>query len=207
MAANTGLRTVGNADSSISPHLKVWIKQGGTQVVGVIGEGTTRDLQANWNSPFEQDSLGGRFEKAGGLIQESTGATSVTELSSRQVWQGNQPTTINLIVKFYALSDARQEVMEPLKALEMFAAPQVRSNPGEQFKAAASGENPAGRIPGQVSINIGRRTIFTGCVIGSISTPLDKEVDRSGNLIRAEVTLQIQTIDMTTRAQIPGTFG
>lgn len=157
------LNIIGNNDPKISPFLLAWVMQrtdaGETSVCGVIGEGTSRELQANWTTPFEQESLGGKFELIGGIVQAGTGLTSKGKYCSRQVWEGNKPHTFNLVLKFYALYDAKKEVMEPLRALEEMAAPQVN--------AVA----PGGRIPQLVACNIGRVALWPECLITSISTP------------------------------------
>ena len=43
--------SVGNADSSVSPYLKAYVKQGNTCVVSLIGEGSSRELSANLGQP------------------------------------------------------------------------------------------------------------------------------------------------------------
>ncbi|MFA5618461.1 MAG: hypothetical protein WDK95_16735 [Syntrophorhabdaceae bacterium] len=189
------LSAIGNNDPSVSPYLKAWVIQGNTCVCGVIGEGTSQEIIANWNSPFEEDSLGGRFQKVGGLVQYVTGQTSKGKLASQQIWEGNRPHTFNLSLKFYALADAKKEVMDPIKALEKMIAPQVN--------AVA----PGGRIPFPVDINIGRIALYSDCVIASMTAPLDKEKTKDGYLVRATVELQIETMTMLNQTDIDRTIG
>lgn len=192
--------SIGNNDPSVSPYLKVWVIQsqpggGAIGVCGVIGEGTSQEIIANWNSPFEEDSLGGGFQKTGGIIQAATGMTSKGEFQSTQIWEGNRPHTFNLSLKFYALADAKKEVMDPIKALEKMIAPQVN--------AVA----PGGRIPAPVDINIGRIALYSNCVIASMTAPLDKEKTKDGYLVRATVELQIETKTMLSQGDIDRTVG
>jgi hypothetical protein len=212
------LRIYGNADSKISSYLKAWISQPdwdgkvSTCVVGLIGQGTSRALQSNWNSPFEQSNVGGMFEMAGGIAQATTGRTSITTLSSTQVWDGNRPSQFNLVLSFYALRDARAEVMAPLKELEKMLGPDIQPGASDDAKGfeyawqMVKSSIPGGRIPQPVVINIGRRMLIPNCVIENISIPLDKERDRFGNLIRAEVNLSIATKVMLTRDDIDATW-
>jgi len=95
------------------------------------------------------------------------------------------------VLKFYALTDARKEVMDPLRELEIMLSPEV----DEQM--------PGGRIPQMVDINIGRVALYRDCVISSLSVPLDKEKTKEGLLVRAEATLQIETVTMLNRSDIP----
>jgi len=195
---------VGLQDKSISNYLKAWIQQGDMCVVGLIGPGTSRQLQANWNSPFEQSSLGSAFEKTAGLFQIVTGQTSKTTLNSTQIWEGNRPLLFNLVLMFYALSDPLQEVMLPLQELEKMASPEA--NKVSPINVMP-GQETFGRMPAPVTLNIGRTTIITDCVIESISTPLDKERNSDGLLIRAETTLTIATKSMLNQSEIAKTWG
>jgi hypothetical protein len=186
---------IGNNDPKVSPYLKAWVIQENTCVCGVIGEGTSQEIMANWNSPFEEDSLGGRFQKIGGLVQYMTGRTSKGKIASQQIWEGNRPHQFSLALKFYALADAQKEVVAPIKALEKMLAPQVN--------AIA----PGGRIPFPVAINIGRIALYDMCVLVSMTTPLDKEKTKDGYLVRAEVQLQVETLSMLNRSDIDRTYG
>jgi hypothetical protein len=191
----SGLTIVGNNDPSVSPYLKTWIKQGNVLVCGVTGEGTSKEITANWNSPFEEDSIGGHFQKVGGLLQYQTGRTSKSKLASVQIWEGNRPHMFSLVLRFYALADAKAEVMNPLRELEKMLSPEV-------YRAA-----PNGRIPQPVWINIGRNAIYGDCILASMSVPLDKEKTPEGYLVRAETTLQVETKTMMNRSEIDATYG
>lgn len=202
--------TYGNNDPNVSPYLKTWVYQNGITICGVTGEGTSKELQANWDSPFEGESVGSKFSKLGGSLQSGVldeyigktglntntkGRTSVSTLHSRQVWGGNRPTQFNIVLQLYALSDPQSEVMNALIELEKMASPELNDIA------------PWGRIPGTVSINIGRNAIYPECIIESISTPLDKEINSEGLMIRVEVNLQIQTMQMINRSQVRSKFG
>lgn len=181
----------GVLDESISPYLKAWVKQGDRMVCGIIGPGTSRTLTSKWDSPLEQSNASsGVSDVVSGSAQAALERTTITQFSSTQVWQGNMPlkTMLNLI--FIAQSNAYEEVMKPLQWLEEFASPGI-----------GSGLDIGGRIPATVTINVGRKIIVANCVLESIPIPLDKEKDASGNLIRAEVNLDIQTKVMLTQKE------
>ena len=188
---------VGNNDKRVSPYLLTWITGSdagsgeGLAVCGVTGPGTSKEVTANWQSPFEGESIGNKFELAGGIMQAMTDATLIKTLNSRQVWNGNQPTRFNVELHFYALEDVQKEVMLPLYYLEKMIAPEV------------SNTELYGRIPGMVQLNIGRKMIYTDCVIESMSQPYDKEVWKGGGWIRCTVTLQISTVAMLNASDVP----
>ena len=198
---------VGNADNSVSPFLKAWIQQGSTLVCGVIGEGSTTDLQSNWDSPFEQDNPGSFFEKTGGLLQNLSGQTSKTTLNSAQVWNGNRPLTITLTLLLYALSNPRTEVEDAISALKEFASPEVNANSPITLDTNGSAGGitaNVGRIPGTVALSIGRNFIYPKMIIESISEPLDTVRDKQGNRIRAAISLTMQTDVMINQSQMKG---
>lgn len=208
------VQVFGNADSKVSPYLKAWIAQPDSQskisacVVGLIGAGTSRSLQANWNSPFEQSNLGGMFEKVGSVLQAVSSLTSVTTLSSTQIWEGNRPNAFNLTLSFYALSDAYKEVMEPLRELEKMMGPTIQAGDAKDgaIMELIASSRPGGRIPLPVMLNIGRRMMIPNCVIETMSVPLDKERTKEGYLVRAEVALSISTKVMLNKQNIAATW-
>jgi len=195
---------VGNNDRAVSPHLKTWIKQNGVIVCGVTGDGTSKEVQANWDSPYEGESAGSKLGQTAGVAQIKTGMTTVTTLNSRQVWSGSRPTHFNIVLQLYALSDPRREVMDALIELEKMASPQVNANdPGNLF---GGGSVKMGRIPGTVSINIGRNAVYKDCILENVSIPLDGEKNKDGLLIRAEVNLSVQTMQMINRSDIASKY-
>lgn len=219
------LQVYGNADTKVSPYLKAWIAQPdwdgkiSTCVVGLIGPGTARSLQSKWSSPFEQSNVGGKFEKTAGIVQAHTSRTSISTFSSTQIWEGNAPSEFNLTLLFYALSNAKQEVMYPLRELEAMMGPNVEAGEPdldgtesaveqymEVLKSTAKSLMPGGRIPQPVMLNIGRTMLIPNCVIESMSVPLDKERTKDGDLVRAEVTLTIATKVMLNRDNIRQTW-
>lgn len=208
MALSAGTYGVEPELFGLNPALCCWIKQADRMVVGVIGQGTSRSLTAKWDAPLEQTNVGSSLEKAGGLLQAKTNDSLVTTFSSTQVWSGNTPLKFNLALEFFAWDNAAKQVMHPLQLLEEFASPQVNGwNPfsPETLGGQSSGLG-SGRIPMRVVLNIGRRMIIPECVIENVSTPIDKEKDKDGSLIRATVTLDVQTLTMMNRDIVGRTY-
>ena len=199
---NPKVKSVGNADGKVSPFLKAWIKRGDNICCGVIGEGSSLDLQANWETPFEGANFGSFFSQIGGLIQINTDATSETQLNSTQVWGGNRPLSINLILNFYTLNDAVSEVEDALAMIKEFASPQLNAvSPAGNL---IGGEANLGRIPDRVMLNVGRNFIYPKCVISSASEPFDVVKDSRGNRLSAVVTLAMETDVMINSSDIRG---
>jgi hypothetical protein len=205
MAARGG-KTVGVNDPAVSPHVKTWIMQNGIMVCGITSEGAVKDVQDNWNSPFEGEAVGSKFAKTGGVIQSGliedtvgigagSGQTSISLIQSRQVWEGAQPHSFTLPIWFYALQDAYSEVSLALRYLEEFRSPELNN------------ATPFGRIPQPVTIKIGKRAIYPNCVIESLSEPLDTQVDKNGYPVTCMVNLQVQTKQIINRSQVASHYG
>lgn len=188
---------VGNADTRLSNYRKCWIYSPDVTVCGVYGPGTSQEIVANWSSPFENMSLGETIQRAGGIIQAETQMTSISRFNTRQIWDNNRPTQLNLELKLYALRDANQEVMKPLAALEWMIAPDV----------SIEGGSIGGKIAAAVNLNIGTKVIYQDLCVDSISIPYDKEVDSQGNFVRCTVTVQFTTLTMITKDMLRKGYG
>lgn len=159
-------RYIGNSDARLHYSRKCWLTDGTTTIAGVYGPGTNVEITANWTMPFESMTPGQSMQTASSLIQAKTGKTMVKTLNTQQVWQGNSPAQINLELQLYALHDPDIEVMQPLRALEDFIAPDV-----DDFSLAI------GSISKALQLNIGRMCIYQFLALNSVSIPFDKETD------------------------------
>lgn len=187
---------VGTNDPTLSDHLKAFIQVNETDlVVGIIGEGSSREVTALWESKFEQDTPGSYFSKVGGIAQVTTGQTLRQSINSTQIWGGTTPHTFSLMLELYAVSSPYTEVLAAVVALEEAQAPEM-------------GENiVTGRTPPSVSLNVGRQIIYPECVITNVSKQLDGPISHDGYPLQAQVTLQLQTIGTVNQSEIPATFG
>lgn len=197
---------IGEGAGKISKHLIAWIigEEGNVCVQGLIGQGTSRELSANWEQPFNSDTLMSFIKSSGpigslaGKVFDAGGGTAVTSYNTRQVWNSGSHS-LNLVLKFMAFADPVKEVMGPIAMLEKLAS----VDPAQTV--AQAGSKP-GRQPSPITLNIGRITMFKELVIKSVSTPLDKEKDKNGNLIRAEVSVSLEPYEMINRMDIFGSF-
>lgn len=190
-------KVIGNTDKRLSDSRKIWITDGSTTIVGVYGPGTNMEVSANWGMPFADMTAGSSMLGAtASALQAMTGRTLVDTLNTTQVWQYNEPTRFNVELILYALRDPDLEVMQPLRALEYFIAPDVGkfwSKIGEVTKA--------------LQINIANKIIYQYLVLNSISIPYDKETDSSGNFIRCTVTLALSTLTMVSKQMLKQGYG
>ena len=107
----------------------------------------------------------------------------------------------------YALSNPRTEVEAAITALKGFASPEVNANSPVTLDANGSAGGitaNVGRIPGTVSLSVGRNFIYPKMIIESIGEPLDTVRDKQGNRIRAAINLTLQTDVMINQTQMKG---
>ncbi len=181
----------GVSGGGIADFHKIWIVDVATEVgvCGFLGEGTSKEIISNWDAPFADSSLAAKFAIVGGALQEAIDIRLQGAINSRQVWSGNQPYTFNLVMKFRAFTDPLKEVEYAIRALELMMAPD-------------SASSMTMRVPGTVSIDFGRHQKFMDCCIKSMTVPYDKEKNSAGYLIRADVSLQVETRQTVTRTNI-----
>lgn len=199
---------VGNVHGQISPHLKAWIMQGDVCVVGVIGEGTSRQLQTNWDSPFEgANADSSDYSSIAAIAQVDLGVTTVTQMNSLQIWKGAQPHTFSLVLSLYALKDAKSEVMDAIRNLEKFASTNLNERSPAELSWSEADVLNMGHAPQKLMINIGRLVVYDDAILESVDTPLGGPKDIGGNLVSAEVTLNLQSYSSINRRDIDATFG
>lgn len=182
----------------ISSRLKVYITQGNTTVVGYIGEGAAKTLTSNWTSPFESDTLGnvGGASRVAGLGQaaqsgeDSGKLTTVTQHNSVMVWEGTTAPSLNIPIYFQAYADAKKEVHDAIKALEIMASPEL-----DKYL-------PGGRTPQLVVIDVGRRFKITNALLTEVVSELDAPRTRDGYMTRNTVTLAVTPDRMVNASQI-----
>lgn len=187
---------IGNIDKRLHDSRKVWISDGETAIAGVYGPGTSVEITANWQQPFEEMTPGKAMKTLGAVGQAATGMTLVKAINSRQTWDSNSPTQLAVELQLYALKDPDLEVMQPLAALENFIAPDV-----DQFIGGL------GEIAKALQVDIGRMAIYQMLVLNSVSIPFDKETDSQGRFVRCAVNLQFSTLTMVTKDMLKKGYG
>lgn len=191
------MEMIGNEDVGVHESLKIWFKGAEFTVCSLIGDGSTMSIDGRWESPFEQDTIGSYFGRSGGLLQHEKGITSRTTLNSAQVWEGNSPVQLNLLLHFYTLQSARKEVEDPIKALYEMISPEVNEN------IPIGTSTVLGQAPSYVTINASRKFIWDKMIITSVEAPMDTRRDSNGDRLNAIVNVTAKSSRMIDRRQIP----
>lgn len=185
----------------ISPLLKVYVTSDTDMVVGYIGDGSTAGIAANWQSPFENQSLSGvmgaisqKMDAAAGVIQSLYGVTSKTTFNSMLVWEGQEPPNFSLTLDFMATHNAYIEVNAAITALMEMCSPELND-----FTAL-------GRRPQTVVLNIGRNISLADVVIRNVDYLLDAPRTPSGLFTHNTVTLQCSGLTSLNRSNVSTVF-
>jgi len=93
-----------------------------TTVVGVLQEDIAMRVESRWEYLVPSALL----DNANRLIQ----AVSGTKATSRRVWQGSSPLQLSLNLKFEAVNNAFDEVVQPCKVLQAITLPSNREYEG-----------------------------------------------------------------------------
>lgn len=185
----------------VSPFLKCYITSPQHMVVGYIGQGSSADLQAMWESPFGNDTLGGMAGAVSGAagkvadtVQAASGSTSKTTFNSLLIWEGQQPPSFNLVIDLMATANAQIEVNAAISTLLQMQSPEL--------KAIAA----PGRRPTPVVLDIGRRLKLMDVVIQHVSYQLDVPRTSDGYYTHNTVTLQCSGMAVQNQSDIPFMF-
>jgi len=185
----------------ISPYQKVYFTSDTDMVVGYLGQGSSVNFSAQWESPFENSSVGGVAgaisqygQKLAGGAQVFTGQTSKTSFESRLVWGGQMPPEFTIVVDLMATINAQIEVNAAITTLIQMSSPQLNNL------------TPMGRPPATVTLDVGRRLKLMDVVIKDVSFELDAPRTADGFYTHNKVTIQCSGDNMINKSDIPSLF-
>lgn len=190
----------------------------GRGVAALLDENASRELSANWNAPFENETLGSFLERSGHTVANvaatgltayelTSGNTTRTTFNSLKMWEGTTPHSLNLTLNFVAFEDPVNEVHEALKRLEEWASPSLNEVMPVTVTNEDGAKANAGRMPPKLTLSIGRMAIFTDMVITNVSIPIGGPKTKDGYLLSAAVSVTIERTRTTNSTEIAGTFG
>lgn len=193
------------SDDGISQYNKCYITQkiGGREitVVGYMVDDCQLSFVANWESPFENDSVGGvgAIEKTSSLVQTMSEKTSKTIWNSQEVWQGNLPPELNITLRFMAYTNARTEVDDPIRYLSQMISPELEA------KVPISSDGIGGRIPKEAAFNIGRKVTLP-MRISNVAYNVNAPKTKDGHFAYNTVTITAAPKQMINQSAIPNHF-
>lgn len=147
------------------------------------------------NATSGTGALSAAAKSAADASKRLEGRTSMTKLNSTQTFNGMPPLKLSLTAHFRALRDARAEVANPLNQLIRWALPQELAQDGPVLELIRGGDPSL--YPSKIPMVIGMQYAdmqLLPLVIESVPYPLSGPRDRSGNLLSAQVALQLSTL-------------
>ncbi|MEC6832956.1 hypothetical protein VXS06_14410 [Photobacterium toruni] len=195
------------SDDGISDKLKVHItfQDDGEQsqdvsVVGYLVEGSTVSLSNSYIEPFSGDTLDGineKLQKTMAMTKASTDVTFNTVLNSVSVYEGTNPITFSLVLYFHAYTDAKKEVMEPIRQLLRAASPELNN----VVPIPTSSGDDWGRVPKVAMFDIGRK-IKVPMAIDDVQYELDAPKTNDGDFAFNTITLSCTMKQVMQRSSI-----
>lgn len=211
--------------SLIPPEYLVTINSTGlgVSVIGAMQDKLDMSVMSEWQ-PF----VPGIPQILNVPTQIVFGRSLVSTFSSRRIWSGNSPLTMNLTLAFEAIDDAYINVVAPAMALVRMASPgdeRISKNPvagsfgaimqqaeraaglqASEFYLIPPGPSPQDPSKGDViSVQIGTAFTFDSVIIHSPKPSWDfSRVDENGWPGRVEVSLAIETYEIMTKRRIKG---
>lgn len=172
-------------------------------VVARAPEELSIQLSSEWDTPLLQSGVSGAIEIG---LQELANRSVRTQFASAQVWSGSSPIEITLPLEFYAESDPKLEVIDPIIKLAKMALPgSVGKNfgqfvpPGPKIFDFTSGD--------QISIDIGNFLNFQKVlIIGVNPTFITRDMTQKGLPLKATCEVTFRSMFSLTGNDFAGMF-
>lgn len=219
---------LGLSDHTVATFFEVqrgqggWIQKAGTAVVKAPLSECSLELQANWESRFEESGVDSQAPNATALAQSGQatdmarlldntlgtsfadyvanfeGRSSVTKLNSTQTFSGMPPAQLQVSALFRAWRDPQAEVETPINQLAAWLLPKYLAADGSIIQRLINQPLSAATLmpsltPSFVGMIYKRRSYYP-LVIESLTDPLDSPSYRDGSRVHATVSMTFATL-------------
>lgn len=185
------------------------------------------EFSTTWQSPFENEGIqnfnptlqqkiqAGLFDSVAEsadsvfgtdlqkLTQGLEGRTSITKLSSTQVYIGNQPAKFNVTALFRAWQNPITEVHQPFDQLMQWALPVELSKEGSlALRVAKEGVNDHSIFPSKAPVTLAlnyKGSTYWPIVIESITKDTNAPIDANGRFVELSVPMILSTLTAIDR--------
>lgn len=165
----------------------------GVEIIADMPEETGTSLGSEWESWMAANG-----NKMQDIAQLVTGSNLRWQEASKQAWSNSSPVEIPLELIFEAEKDARSEVYEPMRVLEMLALPSTG------IGGLLQAPGPAGLISTgpslEVSLFIGKTLEIPQGIIVSVSSTFSSRLTKEGYPISGRSSISYRTSFTPTRA-------
>ena len=200
-------------------------------VRGVMQEGLRFRTESSWE-PLVPQGSGGVADIAAQIGLRSSIRNRWT---SRRMWRGTSPLSIEVPLKFHAVRDAYSEVVWPAMRLQQLALPSSTDDP-ENRVSFLGVPLPVIRPPGpspfavdeilsffridtresslaahlrsgdNIQVAIGRQWLFPNVIVKEVSVEFDPKFTPEGYPIEARVSMVFETYQMMTRDELEKSY-
>lgn len=131
--------------------------------------------------------------------------------STRRIWAGSEPISLNLSLKFYAVHNTFIEVVSPCIRLQRLSLPSYQA--GNLSLLTPPGPNPYNLsattptvvLGDNIEIYVGGFLYFNPVIVKRVSVEWDNKYDSSGYPLGATVQVEFQTYQIMTKVDISNT--
>ena len=201
-------------------------------ITSPLQEDINLKLESHWSSLLPT----GLLQQADKAAQLFTGGkvSLITKATSRRVWTGSSPLILSLKLRFEAIFDPYNEVVNPIRILSAMALPKETNLQKEGLVSGAINELPFLGPPGpspfltegvltksgnkattfldslqggdNIQIELGRFLTFYDVIIKSVSPTIPIKFDSFGNPVSAIVNIVFETYEMLTAESFGDSF-
>ena len=219
--ADSTIRSVTSIPKAYQVRLRNGIQKGedALDLVSNIPEDFSLQSQSKW------DELGKASPMIGGALEFAGGIDSVLKFFGRQnavttnltqfpVWQGNEPVSFQIPFNLYALSSAKDEVIDPVVKLLRFMTPTLEDNlmlhvPGPTLKLKKEGDWLGGFELDKkyyMTLTFGTFLRIKGVIIENVTPTFQSTFTPRGYPLSAKVEVSVRTVLPPTSQDIANWF-
>ncbi len=148
---------------------------------------------------------------AGGIAKNLTGVTDVIPQFTHQVWSSTSPINFSVPFQFNAVESDIDEVMKPIRELVKLAAPSVIASGYAKGFLRAPGpslirKKSLGKSPYSINLHVGNTFTFKDVIVTGVNFIGDSMFTINGNMISAQVDVNIMTSRIYTKSDIDKVF-
>ena len=189
-------------------------KKGKAVIVAVLQDSIKFQATSEWQS--FSDAFGISSTIAAG-VELATKKSAVTTLGSRRIWRGTTPLRMTIPLRFEAVTDAVNEVVEPTLQLQRLALPST----GVDSEAMKDGIRipllePPGPSPfkaggfradgEEITISIGKLWFFPTIIVKEVVVEYPTKYTEAGHPISAKVDMTFETYEMLTKEALSSAY-
>jgi len=200
MAESGPMRYSYFCSKTTNPNYHVHIKCPGMglEIIADMPEETNTAVGSEWEAMLP-NSLADASAAAGGLAKTIAGTNLVSQALSQQVWVNSSPIEIPITLQFAAVENAYKEVVQPMRALEKLALPELGIGGLLYSPGPSRGSIAGGSL--EVELYIGNLLIIPSVILINASSTFSSRLDKEGWPISGRSDITFRTDRVLSRGE------